>query len=67
AYLPVPVHRVRARPRGRAEVHRRGADRVPELQRLAPQGLQRRRCGVQGVGLLPDRQPQGAVRGQFLR
>ena len=37
------------------------ADRVPRVRRPAPQGVQRRRRRLQGLGLLPHRQP-GAPR-----
>ena len=44
--------------RGRAEVHRRPADRVHGVRRQAAQGVLAGRHRVQGLGLLPHRQPR---------
>ena len=44
--------------RGGAEVHRRPADRPRGLRRSAPQGVLAGGHRVQGVRLLPDRQPK---------
>jgi hypothetical protein len=58
AHLSVPLHRVRARFRAVPELHRRRAHRLPRVRRTPAQGLQRGRRGLQGFGLLPQRQPQ---------
>src|SRR4029077_4117426 len=57
AHLPVCLHRMRRPARGGAEVHRRSADRARGLRRPAAQGLLARGHRLQGVWLLPDRQP----------
>ena len=49
------VARLRAVP----ELHRRRADRVPRVRRPPAEAVQRRRRRVQGLGLLPHRQPRG--------
>jgi hypothetical protein len=61
ADVPVPVHRVRRAPRGGPEVHRRRAHRLPGLRGQAAQGLFRGRHRLQGLGVLPHRQPQQLV------
>ena len=58
AHLPVRLHRVRSRLRAVPELHRRRADRVPPVPGPAAQAVQRRRRGLQGLGLLPQRQPR---------
>ena len=58
ADLPVRLHRVRPRLRAGPELQRRLADPVPRVRRPAAQGLQRGRRGLQGLRLLPQRQPQ---------
>ena len=58
ADLPVRLHRVRARLRPVPELLRRRADRVPGVPGPAAQGLQRRRRRLQGLRLLPHRQPR---------
>src|SRR4051795_10054401 len=57
AHVRVPLQGVWRRPRGRAGVHRRRVDRVPQLRWPAAQGLREHRDHVQGLGLLQDRQP----------
>ena len=59
ADLSVRLHRVLARLRAVPELQRRRADRVPRVRRPAAQALQRRRRGLQGLRLLPHRQPRG--------
>ena len=59
---PVPTYQYACTECGHAfeqcpELHRRLADRVPRVRGPAAQGLQRRGRGVQGLGLLPHRQP----------
>ena len=58
ADLPVRLHRVRPRLRAGPELHRRRADRVPGVLGPAAQAVQRRGRGLQGLGLLPHRQPR---------
>jgi hypothetical protein len=62
AHLPVRVHRVRITARGAAELHRRAADSLPAVRWPVAQGVQRGGCGVQGLRLLPQRQPARARR-----
>ena len=61
AHLPVRLHRVRPRLRAVPELHRRRAHRVPRVRGPAAQGLQRRRRGLQGLRLLPHRQPRSRL------
>ncbi|CAA9251899.1 MAG: putative regulatory protein, FmdB family, partial [uncultured Blastococcus sp.] len=63
AHVPVRLHQPRgeARVRGRAVLHRRAGERVPGVRGPGPQGLRLRRRRLQGLGLLPDRQPQERV------
>ena len=57
ADVPVRLHRVRPRVRHRAVLLRCVADRVPAVHRQAAEGLQRGRHRLQGLRLLPHRQP----------
>ena len=57
ADLPVRMHRVRTRLRAVPELLGRLADRVPGVLRAAAQAVQRGRRRLQGLGLLPHRQP----------
>ena len=57
ADLPVRLHRVRPRLRAVPELQRRRADRVPPVPAAAAQAVQRGGRGVQGLRLLPQRQP----------
>src|SRR5690606_244185 len=53
AHVRLPLHRVRARLRDPAGVHRRLADDVPRVLREPPQALLRRGGRLQGIRLLP--------------
>src|SRR6476646_11227721 len=64
ADLPVRLHRVRPRLRTVPELLRRRPDGLPRVRRAAAQGVQRRRRRLQGLRLLPERQP---VLGTLLR
>ena len=58
AHLPVPVHRLRRAARGPPVLQRRRAHGVPRVRRPPAQGVQRRRRRLQGLRLLPHRQPR---------
>src|SRR5215467_12413912 len=62
AHLPVRLHRMWWSARGGAEVHRRPADRARGLRGSAAQGFLAGGHRVQGLGLLPYRQPERVVR-----
>ena len=58
ADLPVRVHHLRRAPRGRPGLHRRRPHRLPGVRhRSAAQGVRVSGRGVQGLRLLPQRQP----------
>ena len=67
AHVPVRLHRVRARLRPGPVLHRRHADQLPGVHRPAAQGVQRRRRRLQGLRLLPQRQPRQGRLGRLVR
>ena len=61
------VHLMRPPLRGRAVLQRRLADLLPAVRGSPAQGVQRRRCRLQGLRLLPHRLPQRRLLGHAAR